>query len=125
MGKTAYADVSVIPLSGERNLPPRISNLMSTNSCQFLALSLDNLIRIMKKLGPDKFLHTSDYFGNAEEYYEKGSYLYDYMTNESKFKETALPPKEAFYNKLLNEHLSDDQHTRAKKIWMLREMSTL
>jgi len=47
------------------------------------------------------------------------------MTDETKFAQTALPPKEAFFNKLTNEHLSDKQYDRAKKIWIMREMKTL
>ena len=98
---------------------------MFTDSCQFLASSLDNLVKTLKKSGPDQFVHTTAYFGNAEEYFEKGCYPYDYMTDESKFDETALPPKEAFFNKLTNEHLSDDQYERAKNIWTMREMKSL
>ena len=53
-------------------------------------------MKILKKSGPDQFVHTISHFGNADKYFEKGSYPYDYMTDESKFVETALPPKEAF-----------------------------
>ena len=95
LGETAYADVNVIPLNAERNLQLRIGNLVFTDSCHFLA-SFDNLVKILKKSGPDNFVHTINHFGNADEYFEKGSYPYDYMTDESKFAETALPPKEAF-----------------------------
>ena len=89
-GRTAYADVSVIPLNAERNLQLQIGNLMFTDLCQFLASSLDNLVKILKKSGSDQFLHTSEHYGTSEEYYE------------TQFAETALPPKEAFYNKLTN-----------------------
>jgi len=70
-------------------------------------------------------VHTTAYFGNAEEYFEKGCYPYDYMTDETTFDEPALPPKEAFFNKLTNEHLSDDQYERAKNIWTMRDMKSL
>jgi len=40
-GKTAYADVGVIPLNGERNLLLKIGNIVFVDSCQFLAASLD------------------------------------------------------------------------------------
>jgi len=116
MGQTAYADVNVIPLNAERNLQLRIGNLVFTDSCQFLASSLDNLVKTLKKSGPDRFVHTTGYFGNAEEYFEKGCYPYDYMIDETKFDETALPLKESFFNKLTNEHLSDDQYEREKNI---------
>ena len=40
----------------------------------------------------------------------KGVYPYDYVTSIDKLKETKLPPKEAFYSKLLNEEISDEDY---------------
>ena len=34
-----------------------------------------------------------------------------------KFKETKLPPKEAFYSQLIGEHISDEAYEKAHKIW--------
>ena len=45
---------------------------------------------------------------------DKGVYPYDYISDESRFKETQLPPKEAFYSKLAEEGISDTDYERAK-----------
>ena len=41
-------------------------------------------------------------------------YPYDYMDNMNKFQERQLPPKEAFFSYLTEEHISDEdyQHRR-------------
>ena len=54
----------------------------------------------------------------------KGVYPYDYVTSIDKLKETKLPPKEAFYSKLLNEEISDeDEH--ALNVWNTFDCQTI
>ena len=89
----AYADVGIIPLSGERNMLLKISNIVFMDLCQFLATSLDNLVRALRKSGIDKFANTIRHFGSDDAYFEKGCYPYEYMTDDSKLDETQLPPK--------------------------------
>ena len=124
-GKTAYADVEVIPLNGERNLLIRIANVVFVDSFQFLATSLDNLVKIMRKSGLENFAHTAKHFGHEEIFYQKGIFPYDYMTDEAKFEETALPAKSAFYNRLSEEEVSDEEYERAQKIWLHFSMTSL
>jgi len=38
----------------------------------------------------------------------KGVYPYDYVDSVDKLAEIALPPKEAFYSRLKNENISDE-----------------
>ena len=40
----------------------------------------------------------------------KGVYSYECMESWECFSETSIPPKEAFYNKLVDEHISDDDY---------------
>jgi len=116
-GKIACEDVGVIPLNGERNLSLRIGNIVFVDSFQFLGTSLDNLVKIMRLSGVDDFIHTSRYFGQNEMFYLEGSFPYDYFCDASKFAETALPPKYAFYNSMTDEHISDEEYERAETIW--------
>ncbi len=37
--------------------------------------------------------------------------------NWERFNETELPPKEAFYSELSNEHISNADYERAQKVW--------
>lgn len=47
----------------------------------------------------------------------KGIYPYSYMDSFDKFKETSLPPKEAFYNDLGRKHISDKDFEYVNQIW--------
>ena len=47
----------------------------------------------------------------------KGIYPYDYMNGIENFLETQLPPKEAFYSKLNDCGVSDEDYEHAQRIW--------
>ncbi|VDI57241.1 Hypothetical predicted protein [Mytilus galloprovincialis] len=47
----------------------------------------------------------------------KGVYPYGWVDGESKFNETCLPPKDAFYNDLTKSHISDEDYNHAKDVW--------
>ena len=55
----------------------------------------------------------------------KGVYPYDYVTSIEKLQETKLPPKEAFYSKLLNEEISDEDYQQALNVWNTFSCQTL
>ena len=48
---------------------------------------------------------------------KKGVYPYDFMDNIKKFKETNLPPKEKFYSKLNDEHITQQDFEHAQNVW--------
>lgn len=60
-----------------------------------------------KNLSPEKFRLLC----------RKGVYPYDFMDSANKLKETKLPPREAFYNKLNDEHITDEEYDHAQRIW--------
>ena len=89
-----------------------------------MAASLDSLVNNLPE----------DAFNNLKKYYtgdklslvkRKGVYPYEYMDSLERFKETKLPPKEAFYSKLNNEGISDEDYTHAKKVWKVFKMEHL
>ena len=47
----------------------------------------------------------------------KGVYPYDYIISTKQFKERKLPPKEAFYSKLNDEEISDEDYQHAHNVW--------
>ena len=47
----------------------------------------------------------------------KGVYPYDYVNSLERLKETKLPPKEAFYSKLDEEEISDEDYQHALNVW--------
>ena len=46
-----------------------------------------------------------------------GVYPYEYMDSWQRFDEPQLPSKEAFYSKLLDIHISDEECAHAEKVW--------
>ena len=94
------------------------------DSFKFMSTSLDNLVNNL----PD------DAFNNLEGCYKgeklslvkrKGVYPYEYMNSLERFKENKLPPKEAFYSKLMGEGISNEYYEHAKKVWEVFDMKTL
>ena len=68
---------------------------------------------------------SKDTFNNVKRYYaadklslhaRKGVYPYEYMDTPEKLKETQLPPKEAFYSRLNDEGISDENYTHAREV---------
>ena len=94
------------------------------DSFKFMSTSLESLVNNL----PD------DGFNNLERYYtndklslvkRKGVYPYEYMDSLERFKENKLPPKEAFYSRLMGEGISDEDYEHAKKVWKVFGMKTL
>ena len=82
------------------------------DSFEFMATSLDKLVNNLPK----------DAFNNIKRYYadnklslltRKGVYPYEYMNSPERLKETQLPPKEAFYSRLNDEVISDENYAHA------------
>ena len=82
-----------------------------------MSSSLDSLV--------NNLAHGNNEFFGFEEYKEsqykllirKGIYSYEYMDDWDKFKETILPPKEAFYSKLNMSGVSDQDYEHARRVW--------
>ena len=76
-----------------------------------------------------------DAFNNIKRHYveedqlsllvRKGVYPYEYMDLPKKLQETELLPKEAFYSRLNEEGISDEDYEHARKVWETFEMKNL
>ena len=55
----------------------------------------------------------------------KGVYPYEYFDSFERFKETSLPPKEAFYSSLKCKGISDDDYEHAQTVWKVFNIQTL
>ena len=120
-----YGDVKVIPLNSEKSLQVQIGNAVFLYSYQFLSTSLDALVASLAKSGKENFRHTTKFVGEQDYLFQKGVFCYNYMTDRSKFDDTALPPKDEFYNHLTDEPISDEDYARAQKIWSDFDMKNL
>ena len=91
----------------------------------FMCLSTDQL----------KFLDMTNYIAPGFSYDKylkaygcevtKGNFPYEYMDCLEKLDDTMLPPKEAFYSRLKNEGISDDDYASCEKAWRDNDMTTL
>ena len=93
------------------------------DSYKFMGSSLETLVNNLPK----------DAFKNLERYYtgkkaelikRKGFYPYEYMNTEERFKETKLPPKEAFYSRLSGKGITKGDYKHALNVWNVFNMKT-
>ena len=102
---------------------PLMYNIRFLDSAKFMASSLDSLV---KNLGKEKLYHVRREFGEKTDLSKalcealisrKGVYPYDYMDSFAKFSEEKLPPKEKFFNRLNETHISDEDYAHAQNVW--------
>ena len=94
-----------------------IRNLRFLDSYKFMPSSLDKL---SKNLQPDQFKNLKKHFPNEKEFNlmrRKGVYPYDWVDSLEKLEHPALPPKEEFYSRLNNQHISDEDYQHAQRVW--------
>ena len=108
-------------MNSEGETKPKSHKIRFIDSFKFMAASLDSLVNNLPE----------DAFNNLKRYYtgdklslvkRKGVYPYEYMDTLERLKETKLPPKEAFYSKLNNEDISDEDYAHAQKVWRVFKM---
>ena len=56
---------------------------------------------------------------------QKGHFPYEYMDGIGKLEDRALPPQEAFYSRLKNEHISDADYALCQVAWRDNRMKTM
>ena len=98
------------------------------DSFKFMSCGLDSLVKNLTGNGTDnsRIVHTKNRFQDKISLcLRKGVYPYDYMDSPERLLETQLPPKSAFYSKLNNKDISDEDYTHAQKIWKEFGMKTM
>ena len=90
----------------------------------FMCLSTDKL----------KFLDIINYLAPGYSYgkylkaygceLEKGHFPYEYMDDLLKLDDRALPPQSAFFSRLTNEGISDEDYARCQAVWRDNRMTT-
>ena len=118
------------------------------DSLNFLPSSLQSLVDNLKKksivkaidddditdMNASTFQHTTKFFKQKfpeldssalSLLLQKGIYPYNYITSLEKLSETALPKKDAFFNTLSQEHITDEEYARAQEIWKTFKCKTL
>ena len=87
------------------------------DSFKFMASSLDAL---SKNLLKDQCKNLRKFYPEERQFNlvrRKGVYPYDYVDSVDKLTDTSLPTKEAFYSRLNEEDISDEDYEHAKTVW--------
>ena len=108
-------------------LLPKKFEIRFIDSFKFLSTSLADLVKnLVKNKNPSDFKNLNRVINhNVSLLTRKGVYPYDYVTSINKLKETKLPSKEAFYSKLLDQEISDEDYQHANKVWNTFNCQTL
>ena len=102
-------------LDKNKNEKPKMHEIRFLDSAKFMASSLDSLV---KNLGKEKLYNVRREFGEKTPLISRrGVYPYDYMDSLLKFSEEKLPPKEKFFNRLNETHISDEDYDHAQNVW--------
>ena len=113
--------ITCIPQNMERYISFSLGNLRFLDSFQFLSSSLESLTENLKANGGhNNFIHFLSEFSDEETaklLLRKNVYPYDYMSDECKFLETRLPPKEAFYSSVRGSNVSDEDYSHACNVF--------
>ena len=90
---------------------------------KFMATSLEKLVNNLPK---DDCINLGLYYSGDKFNLlaRKGVYPYEYMDSLEKLKETALPPKEAFYSRLNDGGISDEDYAHAQNVWKTFKMKS-
>ena len=128
LGKFKDAKLTCIAQNTERYVSFSLGGLRFIDSFQFLTSSLETLVEDLGKDGIDAFPHFSSEFprnDRAKLLLRKGVYPYDYMDDEARFGETALPPREEFYSKIKKEHISDQDYAHAQNVFTTFQLQNM
>ena len=116
--------IQCIPNNMERYISFTIGNLRFIDSFQFMAESLDKLSSNLKK---ENFTHTAMQ-NPADKLHlllRKGVFPYEYWDSIDRFDEPQLPPKEAFYSRLTDQTITDEDYCHAQQVWKEFNMQKL
>ena len=112
-------NISCIPNNTEKYISFSLGQLRFIDSAQFLLASLDRLEAANKS---EVFQITALYEPVKERrelLMRKGVYPYEYMDSWDRFTEPRLPPKEAFYSKLSDEHIGEEDYSHVVRVWKM------
>ena len=124
---TRPSPITCIPNNMEKYISFSLGNIRFIDSLQFMPSSLDNLVSNLAKEEEPHFRNLKCHFTNEKNYLllRKGVYPYSYVDNEHKLSEKLLPPKDAFFNDLTQDDISDKDYHHACQIWTKFQLKTL
>lgn len=108
-------NIYIIPVNLEKFTMFTLDTIKFIDSFQFLDASLESLVQNLIKSGHEFKIFNRFYKNekNREMLLRKGVFPYSYFESLSILEETSLPPKSAFYNKLTETDISDEDYEHA------------
>ena len=110
--KRYIEDEKIVQYKGIGNCEKCKNCLLAKSKC--LSPKDEKLTETKKKFGDKMYLML-----------RKGVFAYDDFDSFDKLNETKLPPKDAFYSLLNDEHITEDDYQHAKKVWKTFNMKTM
>ena len=94
------------------------------DSFRLMATSLDSLVSNLTK---ESFINLSRYYHGEklQLLLRKGVFPYDWCDSIDKLSSTKLPPIDAFYSKLNDTHITEEDYHHAQNVWDTFEMKTM
>ena len=111
----------------EKYISFSVGHLDFIDSLQFMNAPLQKLVSNLAKEGDAKFQVLKRYIAadKVPLLLRKGVYPYHYIDGMDKFQEEQLPPKEAFYSKLTEERISDEDCQHAQTVFATFQLQNL
>ena len=106
---------SCFPRNSNKFISLQLGSFIFKDSYSFLSKSLNYLTGIIDN--NDRISLKQEFGKNYKLLTKKGIYPYDYFDNAKKYNEQKLPNKEAFFNKINNKNISDEDYTHAKNVF--------
>ena len=114
-----------VPLLIHNNTAERASCFVIKRQNNFMCLSTDKLkfLDMVNFLAPG--VSNAKYLTAYGCELGKGHFPYEYMDDLQKLEDRALPPQAAFYSRLKNEGISNDDYARCQAVWHDNQMKTM
>ena len=120
-------DINVIGNTAEKYTQIKTQRFFIHDSMSHLIGSLENLCKSLSQRGVEGFQLVRDEFPEKDRFecaLQKLIYPYDYIDGFERFEEP-IPDQSAFYNKLNDEDLSDEDYERLLHICKVFDVKTL
>ena len=123
-----FSNIRIIAQNFEKYMTFSFGEFRFLDSFAFMSSSIDQLATNLLKDGTHNFKATLSQDISQEQkalLLKKGVYPYEYMDSYDKFNENAFPPIDAFYSRLNEGGITDEQYKHAQKVWETFNMKTL
>ncbi|CAN7942343.1 unnamed protein product [Ixodes hexagonus] len=119
-------NISIIASSCQKLKCLKVGRLRFIDSLAFLGASLATLAQDLLSKGEDNFKSLRQFYPDQYTLLcRKGVFCYNYITSLDVYDEPGLPPREAFFNKLNEHNISEEDYQHAAQVYQTFKLRTL